>query len=392
MNNHSQPHILLLYNALIPSVRLCGHSQLLWLAEKGRLCYRYKRLLRVSRQDLLWADTVILGRLDDPFALEIAVLLRKSGRQLLYILDDDLLCVPQECTSFSHYGEPGVRRRIRRILELCTGIITPSPRLGEKYLLPGQRLLMIEEPALNPVGYTPRIGETVTIGFAGSPDRTQDIEALLGAVLPRIQETYPEKVRFEFFGALPGFAESLHGTVIPYSDSYDGYRRILNERHWDIGLAPMPDTPFHACKHYNKYCEYAAAGILGVFSRVEPYTRLPEKYPGAILCDNDPESWYRTLCRLIENTAEREEGRLRVSQAACAELSLPEVAEAFARTAEETLLPRASAGGIGAGFWLRRLNGIVRWGLELYRRYGVSVFGRIFQKMRNPFSGGQEHQ
>lgn len=391
MEKDARPHVLLLYNALIPSVRLCGHCQLDWLAQKGRLAYRSRQLLRVTRQDLLWADTVVLGRLDDPFALRLAELLQGSGKQLLYILDDDLLNVPQVCTSFPHYAEPGVQRRIRRLLELCDGLITPSPRLAEKYLRPGQKRLMIEEPALEPVAYVPHGEDTVTIGFAGSPDRTKDIEALLGTVLARVKKAYPERVHFEFFGAVPEFAAELDSTVIPYCDSYETYRRTLNSRGWDIGLAPMPDSPFHACKHYNKYCEYAAAGSLGVFSRVEPYTRIPAGLSGAVLCDNDPEAWYSALSRLIEDGTYREALRKQASHMACTELSLATVAEKFADDAGEALAYRAQEGQLSRKFWLYRLWSLLQWARELYGRYGLSVFRRSFQKLRNAFSGGQEH-
>lgn len=392
MEKDAKPHILLLYNALIPSVRLCGHCQLSWLAQKQWVDYRSKPLLRISGRDLQWADTVILGRLDDPFALKVAELLQGSGRQLLYILDDDLLHVPKTCASFPHYADSGVQKRIRRILELSDGIITPSPRLAEKYLRPGQRALMIEEPALEPADYVPHSTDVVTIGFAGSPDRTKDIEKLLGAVLSRVKDVYPDKVRFEFFGAVPEFAEKLESTVIPYCDSYDDYRRTLNSRNWDIGLAPMPDTPFHACKHYNKYCEYAAAGVVGIFSRVEPYTRISDRYAGAVLCNNDPEAWYGTLCGLIEDTARTESLRKQVSQMAHAELSLAAVSENFACHAGETLTYKAHDGRLHRKkFWLCRLCGVAQWARELYGRYGLSVFGRAFQKLRNAFSGGQEH-
>lgn len=391
MKKDSPPHILLLYHTMIPSVRLCGHCQTAWLAQQGLVAYRHKSLLRITRQDLAWADTVILGRLDDPFALKIAEFLQGTGRQLLYILDDDLLHVPRQCASFSHYAEPGVQYRIHRILDLCAGIITPSPRLAERYLRPGQRLLMIEEPALEPITYSPHSAEAVVIGFAGSPDRTKDVEDLLGAVLPRIHNAYPGKVRFEFFGAVPEFAAKLDSTVLPYCDCYDDYRKTLNRRAWDIGLAPMPDTPFHACKHYNKYCEYAAAGIAGIFSRVEPYTRLPAGYSGGVLCDNDPESWYRTLSGLVEDRAFREALREQASHTAHTGLSLATVAQDFADHAGNVLAFISSRRRISARFWLYKLLGLTQWAQELYGHYGLSIFKRVYHKLSMAFSGGQGH-
>jgi hypothetical protein len=293
------PHILMLYTALIPSVRLCGHCQLTELAERGKVEYRHKEILKVSQKDLQWADTVILGRMDDRMSLRLAKAAKAAGKQLLYILDDDLLCVPAECSSHAHYADPGVQMRIREMISLSSGLISPSPILAKKYLREDQCWLRIEEPALDPVPYQEHDSGVVTIGFAASPDRTADLERILGYVLRQLREKYASGVRFEFFGAIPDFARELDAVAIEYCDSYDAYRNTLEKRAWDIGLAPMPDTPFHACKHYNKFCEYAAAGIVGVYSQVQPYSRIAERYTGAVLCPNDPEIWLQTLCRLV---------------------------------------------------------------------------------------------
>ena len=45
-----------------------------------------------------------------------------------------------------------------------------------------------------------------------------------------------------------------------YLEDYEDYRSAMGTLGWDIALAPLPDTPFHRCKHYNKYIEYASYG------------------------------------------------------------------------------------------------------------------------------------
>ena len=382
MEYNELPHILLLYATLIPSVRLCGHCQLCELEKRGYLAYRHSQLLKVSKRDLQWADTVILGRLDDPFAYPIVRFLKNAGKQLLYILDDDLLNVPPECTSYAHYSQSEVQERIRGIIALSDGIITPSPILAKKYLLPGQRLFPVEEPAIAPVPYEFRATRTVKIGFAASPDRTCDLETILDTVLLKIKHKYGALVQFEFFGAIPPFAKELDAVSIGYRDSYDAYRKELSHRAWDIGLAPMPDTPFHACKHYNKYCEYAAAGIVGVFSRVQPYSRLPGLYSGAVLCENDSESWYQALCRLIEDPQYRETLRKQVSQEAHGALSEAAVAEAFYRESGDSLAYRAPHNRISPSFWLHRAFWLLGWAKGIWNSYGFGIFGKIFTKMR----------
>ena len=66
-----------------------------------------------------------------------------------------------------------------------------------------------------------------------------------------------------------------------------------------------PGTEFHRCKHYNKYIEYAAWGIPGIYSAAEPYTQAVRDGENGLLCPNTEEGWYAAMARLIEDAALR---------------------------------------------------------------------------------------
>ena len=374
-------HVLLLYRELIPSVRLCGHSQLEYLAEQGKLEYLAEKVFSVSRDTLQWADTVILGRLDNVYELALAQHLKDAGKQLLYIIDDDLLNIPPACSSSLYYGQPEIRSCIREMIALSDGLISPSPLLAEKYIQPGQTYFQIEEPAIEPVSFSAHHSPPIRIGFAGSVDRTGDLQPILGTALRRLREEYGDRLQFVFFGAIPDFAAELNAVSVPYRDSYLTYRQELNRQAWDIGLAPMPDTPFHACKHYNKFCEYAAAGIVGVFSDVPPYTRIAQRYTGSVLCDNTPESWYAQLKALIDDPQKREALRAEASRNANGPLCVASVAEDFFRTAKETLLYQDQKGGYVASIGWIRLKGYFARFRNLWKKYGFGIFPAGIQKI-----------
>lgn len=77
----------------------------------------------------------------------------------------------------------------------------------------------------------------------------------------------------------------------------------MQELDWDIGLAPMPDTPFHACKHYNKWIEYSSFGIAGVYSDVLPYKGVIRDGVDGLLCENTAAAWTEAIARLIDDAA-----------------------------------------------------------------------------------------
>lgn len=322
-----RPHVLLIYKDMSPSIRLCGHCQMEALAGMGRIDYRPRQEQRLTQEELRWADIVLLGRLDGPREARLAERLRAAGKYLVYILDDDLLHVPESLPSAGHYGNASVQRSIRRMLELSHAILSPSPLLLEKYAVDGRAALLTREPSINPVPYQPHDPDApVKIGFAGSADRAGDVARLLGDALLQIKRAYGERVRIEFFGFDFPLAKELGAETRPYASDYDAYRAALNDMAWDIGLAPMPDAPFYACKHYNKFVEYAAAGTLGVFSDVEPYRQLRRDIGLGVFCLNETEAWVSALRELIEHHDKREALRRAACECAAVTVSVENVA------------------------------------------------------------------
>lgn len=107
----------------------------------------------------------------------------------------------------------------------------------------------------------------VHIGFAGSADRGQDVDTILAEALEEVSRKYGDRISIEIFGTDTEIARRLRCMTIPYTESYEAYQEKMKELNWDIGLAPMPETAFHACKYYNKLVEYAGYGIVGIYSK-----------------------------------------------------------------------------------------------------------------------------
>lgn len=377
-------HILLIYREMIPSIRLCGHCQMEYLAREGKNEYRAVQEMQLKAIDLNWADAVLLGRLDSWYEYQLTRKLREAGKYLIYIIDDDLLNIPAEISSAAYYGRREIQGYIRAMIEMSDAIISPSPLLLEKYAVNGRRGIQIEEPAIAPVSY--RIHEQnqpKKIGFAGSVDRAGDIEVVLRDALFRIKSEFGELVQFEFLGAIPSFADVLDARSIPYCSSYDVYRELLNNLAWDIGIAPMPDTAFHACKHYNKFVEYAAAGIVGVFSDVQPYTRLKAAGRPGKYCPNDAEAWYAAIKELIEDDHQRERLRCECVKVArdefdVSQLTMPiqdaleEIGESGDWTVSEGWLLLMKIAGVVARSFLKLKQYGLRFPIAVYKRLVAS--------------------
>lgn len=366
--------VLLVYRAMLPSIRLCGHCQLESLAKRGIIEYKAVQEMNLSAADMNWAEVVVLGRLDSWYEFQIARRFRRSGRYVIYILDDDLLNISPDVSSASFYAQPEVRENILGMIALSDALLTPSPLLAEKYARDGRVALMTEEPALDPVPYAPHDPSgPVKIGFAGSIDRRGDLENMLRDALFRVRDRYGEQVRFEFFGAKPDFIPALNARHIPYCESYDVYRKTLDECAWDIGLAPLAASEFNACKHYNKFCEYAAAGIAGIYSDCMPYTRIPDRTRYGRFCTDAPEDWVAAICELIEDREAREACRARCCACAAGPLNVDIIADALWRDLSPLVEGLQLRPIPGSSLRRLKLHNLRLRTTDILRRYGLKT-------------------
>lgn len=289
----------------IPSVMLCGHCQLDYLAKKGIINYKFVPEHFLDNKVIEWADVLVFIRSDSDLEAYVSKIAKKAGKRLIYVLDDDLLNVPSYASSYYYYSLPSTHKNMRIVMSNCDMFLTPSPVLMEKYGGPFKYKYLIKEPSLNRIIEKPK-NDVVKIGFAGSIDRAKDIADILEETIRKLLDKYKDKISVEFMGAHPAFIDELNIKYLPYQDGYDAYTAYMAKCNWDIGLAPMPVSEFHECKYYNKFVEYASFGIVGVYSNVKPYIFGIENGINGLLVDNNTDDWFKAICKLIDDNLYRE--------------------------------------------------------------------------------------
>lgn len=293
-------NVAIVARSIIPSITLCGHSQLEYLEKEGKINYRFIPAHIISGENLSWADVIIFLRSESDIEAYACKLASKANKHLVYVLDDDLLNAPDYLSSSAYYNLKSTKNNIRTIMSLCDTFLTSSPVLLKKYGGGFKNAFLIDEPSLNKIESKPS-NNTIKIGFAGSIDRTQDISKILKDAIKIILDKYKNKVEIEFMGAKPDFVDELELSYIPYQPSYESYTAYMSRCNWDIGLAPMPDTEFHSCKYYNKFIEYASFGIAGIYSNLEPYIYGIKNKENGLLANNTTEDWVDAISKLIDD-------------------------------------------------------------------------------------------
>jgi glycosyltransferase involved in cell wall biosynthesis len=308
--------------AQIPSAILGVNAVFEYLAGQSACEFRTGSSTRPNANDVAWADAIILVRAASPAERRILVEGQRLGRMVATYLDDDLESVPPAARSGAFYGSPVVRRNVSFMVRSADAVLVCSRRLGDELARRhGRAVTLLRQPrppldgsldegagVLAESSIPGQVDETrkpLRIGFFGSVDHSSFVSNLLAGPLSRLAAEAPGKLKFVFCGAIPEFAERISAECHPYQFDYARWRRQAADLGVEIGLAPLPDTPFHNCKYFNKYLEYASLGIAGIYSRVPPYVDAVRPGVTGMLCENTPEDWYATLCELIEHRARR---------------------------------------------------------------------------------------
>jgi glycosyltransferase involved in cell wall biosynthesis len=180
---------------------------------------------------------------------------------------------------------------------LAERVAALNPRVVQTFA-PVDLSLMPPERAARPPG-------PVKIVYATS--RTQD--ALCEIFLPalaRLLGRYAGRVEAHFWGCRPPQIAALpnvrhHGLIC----QYDRFLRRFSRAGYDIGLAPLPDDVFYRSKTNNKFREYGASGIAGIYSRNDVYSHCVEHEVSGLLVANEADRWHDAIERLIEDEALR---------------------------------------------------------------------------------------
>jgi hypothetical protein len=115
-----------------------------------------------------------------------------------------------------------------------------------------------------------------------------------------ILERFAGQVEMNFWGYLP---EQLAGRPgvrhLRPVQNYNEFMQRFSAMGFAIGLAPLLDDEFHRSKTNNKFREYGACQIAGVYSNVDTYSRYITDGETGLLVENSAEAWSNALTRLI---------------------------------------------------------------------------------------------
>jgi len=272
------------------------------LAQQGRIQFDARLESQTSPGRLAWADLVVYGRnvTDESHPLFEEVISR--GIPSVYVLDDNFWDLPEELQLDEVYRKEHQIRQLERYVRYTSRVKVFSPFLAEK-VRPLNPAVLLDTPCIdfsllpaNPPTHDPH---KVKITYATARGSKDPFLALFADDLQALLQKYPEQVELHLFGEmLQPFADLPNAQCLPLNWDYPTFIHSLAESGFDIGLAPMNETPFNLSKTNTKLRDYGACRIAGVYSNVQNYADVKDGVTGLIV-EQHPGAWFEALERLV---------------------------------------------------------------------------------------------
>lgn len=263
----------------------------------------------VNRRDLRWADVVVIQRATRPREVRLMAWLNAQRIPVIYEIDD-LLTAPADHVM----GAAELREQaplVSRMLGMADAVSASTPRLVDE-LRPLARSIHLV-PNYGPGEHLARARHDdqspVTLLIAAS-DR-QDVGPMV-AGLRQVQADRSVCVQTVAVGAI---ADSLEAADVPCRRlpgmPREAFFATISALSNPIGLIPLDDSRFSACKSAVKFFDYACLGIPSICSNHPPYADVIESEHDGMLCDG-PHAWADAIRQLALDA----EARQRLADAA----------------------------------------------------------------------------
>jgi len=143
----------------------------------------------------------------------------------------------------------------------------------------------------------------------------------------RILDEYGSRVEMHFFGYLPPEARSYLNVHFHPLKKYDEFFREFTSAGYALGLAPMFTDHFYQCKTNNKFREFAAGGVVGVYLDTPLYSEVVRHGENGFLISGEPGTWYDVIRYAVEHPDQLEAMRRAARALAEARYGLDAVVE-----------------------------------------------------------------
>lgn len=306
----SKLRVLTILDRLIPSNIIGIIRPFLSMQKQGDIEFRLSYTKFYKEKDIIQADVIVLCRNIRPEDLNIIYYVKKHGKKLIYDIDDNFFDLSTETPLGRYHRHPGHLYVVRSMIRNadCVRVYSEPMREIAERIHPGHVVKvksyfdfsMLEE-------VKPKIHDKIKIVYATSRGNADPLANICVSAIKSVLKKYPEQVEYYAFGFIPEALKGFKNVFkLNYIHNYAEYIRFFYEQGFDIGLAPGIDDRFHNSKTNNKFREYGAMQVCGIYSDTQIYRDCVQDHQNGMIVQNTTDSWVQALSELIEQKSLRE--------------------------------------------------------------------------------------
>ena len=303
--------ILAILPALIPSSIILVVEPLLYLAKAKKVNLRVRlEGLYVSSLDLKWADGIVFCRNTDPAFDPILEQVLMAHKPYIYEIDDNFFELPLDVNGGEYHRAPEQIAQLEKYLTNASLVRVYSLPMETRTRQYTSRVKLVKAPVnLSSIPAVPphRNSERLKLVYTTSRSVEDDLSQILVNDLKRILTEYADLIEVHFWGYVPKELKGYPSVKFhSFISDYKKYIQTFYQQGYDIGLAPMRNDLFYRSKTNNKFREFGACWIAGIYSNSEIYANCVEAGKTGLLVSNADGEWYKAILALMQDTSLRQ--------------------------------------------------------------------------------------
>jgi glycosyltransferase involved in cell wall biosynthesis len=302
---YSPPRVLAVLPRAIPSTIIGIVKPLTALNREGKIIADIALEYLVTRARVARADVAVFCRNTEPSYNNALHWALELGKPIIYDLDDNFFELPPSAAGADYHRSPERLNQLRDYLKASVLVRVYSEQLRSQVAKMNPNVERVDGPldwSLVPSTMPQRDPDSpVRIVYATS--RLQDeLANIFLDDADQLLKQYPQRVELYLWGyRCDRFARYPSVRFLNYMTNYDRFFYQFARAGFDIGLAPLHNDVFHLSKSNNKFREYAACRIAGIYSNVQVYSECVEHSSTGWLVENKPGAWFEAMERLVND-------------------------------------------------------------------------------------------